>query len=69
MALFAKDAAPLGQPYWWEDVAWPALDGALPRKVDLLVVGGGYTGLSAAIAAHDAGAKVAVIDAGRPDVS
>ena len=66
MALFAKDAAPLGQPYWWEDVVWPALDGALPRKVDLLVVGGGYTGLSAAIAAHDAGAKVAVIDAGRP---
>ena len=30
------------------------------------MIGAGYTGLSAAIAAHDAGAKVAVIDSGLP---
>ncbi|KNG93516.1 hypothetical protein ATO11_09860 [Pseudaestuariivita atlantica] len=34
--------------------------------LDLLIIGAGYTGLSAAIAAHDAGAKVSVVDAGQP---
>ncbi len=60
------DAFIPGRPYWWEGVAWPELDAVLPDQVDLLVIGAGYTGLSAAIAAHDAGAKVAVVEAGEP---
>lgn len=55
-----------GFPYWWEGADWKALDAAAPDRVDLLIIGAGYTGLSAAIAAHDAGAKVAVVDAAVP---
>ncbi len=64
--LFASDAAEPGHPYWWDGMNWPTLDAPPPDHVDLLVIGAGYTGLSAAIAAHDAGANVAVIDAGQP---
>ena len=65
MSLFTPEAQPR-HPYWWDDVTWPDLLDEPPDEVDLLVIGGGYTGLSAAIAAHDAGAKVAVIDSGLP---
>ena len=65
MSLFTPEARP-GRPYWWDDVTWPALDEGLPDQTDLLVIGAGYTGLSAAIAAHDAGARVTVIDSGQP---
>ena len=58
--------APAGTPYWWEVADWPDLSAPPPGKVDVLIVGAGFTGLSAAIAAHDAGARVAVIDAGQP---
>ncbi|GAB4294378.1 MAG: FAD-dependent oxidoreductase [Roseovarius sp.] len=55
-----------GRPLWWDALEdAPAAD-PLPGKVDLLVVGGGYAGLSAAIAAHDCGAQVAVVDSGEP---
>jgi len=63
--MLAADAK-LGQPFWWEGAEWPDLAGALPDQCDLLVIGAGYTGLSGAIAAHEAGAKVVVIDAGQP---
>ncbi len=63
--IFTPDATP-GTPYWWEDVTWTDLPDTPPAQVDVLIIGAGYTGLSAAIAAHDAGAKVAVIDAGHP---
>ena len=66
MNLFAEDAAEPGHPYWWEDAVWPELSNHPPDRVDLLIIGGGFTGLSAAIAAHDTGARVAVIDAGQP---
>lgn len=65
MSLFAPGAK-LGQPYWWDDVVWPDMPDEPPEQVDLLVIGAGYTGLSAAIAAHDAGASVAVIESGQP---
>ena len=65
MSLFTPEAE-LKRPYWWDDVTWPDLPEDPPDVVDLLIVGGGYTGLSAAIAAHDAGAKVVVIDSGLP---
>lgn len=65
MSLFGPDTVP-GRPYWWDDVTWPELEGELPATTDLLVIGAGYTGLCAAIAAHDAGARVVVIDSGQP---
>lgn len=66
MSLFSPDAATPGHPYWWEGADWPDLNDPPPEKLDLLIIGAGFTGLSAAIAAHDRGAKVAVIDAGQP---
>lgn len=64
--LFTGEAEP-GRPYWWDGIEWPDLSAsALPADVDLLVIGAGYCGLSAAIAGQDAGATVAVIDAGVP---
>lgn len=60
------DEAKLGRPYWWDAAAPQPADDPLPKRVDLLVVGAGYAGLSAAIAAHDSGASVAVVDAGDP---
>ena len=58
--------APLGQPYWWREAVWGDYDQPPPANIDVLIIGAGFTGLSAAIAAHDAGGKVAVIDAGQP---
>ena len=66
MSIFAPDAAPAGFPYWWEGRDKPHESDPVPPETDLLVVGAGYTGLSAAIAAHDAGARVAIVDAGYP---
>lgn len=67
MSLFADNADSLGTPYWWEHgAALPDLPSKLPGKTELLIVGAGYTGLSAAIAACDAGAQVVVVDAGIP---
>ncbi len=54
--------ARVGQPYWWDAAAPLPADDPLPERCDILVIGGGYAGLSAAIAAHDAGASVAVVD-------
>ena len=54
-----------GRPYWW-DVEPEATEDDPPSEVDLLVIGAGFTGLSAAIAAHDAGVSVAVVEKGVP---
>ncbi|MEL7255879.1 MAG: FAD-binding oxidoreductase, partial [Pseudomonadota bacterium] len=56
----------LGRPYWWDAALPEPANGALPDSCDVLVIGAGYAGLSAAIAAHDAGARVVVVDAGDP---
>ncbi|MEO1551566.1 MAG: FAD-dependent oxidoreductase [Pseudomonadota bacterium] len=58
--------AELGHPYWWDAAPPDHTSDDLPGRVDVLVIGAGFTGLSAAIAAHDAGASVAVVDAGLP---
>jgi glycine/D-amino acid oxidase-like deaminating enzyme len=60
------DEAEIGRPYWWDRDSEPVSDELDATSVDVLVVGAGYTGLSAAIAARDAGASVAVVDAGTP---
>ena len=65
MSDWTGDAAP-GTPYWWEAAAPEPADDPMPKRCDVLVIGAGYAGLSAAIAAHECGAHVAVVDAGTP---
>jgi glycine/D-amino acid oxidase-like deaminating enzyme len=54
-------------PYWHD--AAPRRNGPfaeVPRQVDVLVIGSGYTGVSAARTLAKAGREVVVLDAGRP---
>jgi len=52
-------------PFWVDDFPRPeSLTGSIPEQTDYLVVGSGYTGLSAARRLASAGKDVAVIDAG-----
>jgi glycine/D-amino acid oxidase-like deaminating enzyme len=51
--------------YWAETAAWPAIaERDWPASVDVVVIGGGYTGLSAGRALAMRGARVAVLEAG-----
>ena len=53
----------LPTPYWWDAApvsTLPRVD--LPRQVDVVVIGEGYTGLSAAIRLAQAGRSVIVLD-------
>lgn len=53
-------------PLWMENVALPALTvPALPADVDILIVGAGYTGLSAARETAAAGRSTLVLDSSR----
>ncbi len=56
-----------GTPYWWETGA-PLADLAhLAREeCDILIIGAGFTGLTAALTASKSGARVTVVDAGVP---
>lgn len=65
MLKWSGDERP-GHPYWWDGLDMPDLPDAPPDRADILIIGAGYTGLSAAIAAHDAGAGVVVVDALNP---
>ncbi len=50
-------------PYWWEDAPREKGDIGTPTaESDLIVVGSGYTGLSAALVCAEAGMSVTVID-------
>jgi len=52
------------EPYWWEDAPRPPRsDAALPAKVDVLVIGAGYTGLMAARETAKGGRATLVLDA------
>jgi glycine/D-amino acid oxidase-like deaminating enzyme len=52
------------EPYWWEAAPRPQLaQVSLPKQVDVLVIGSGYTGLSAATETARAGRSTLVIDA------
>ena len=55
------------RPWWWE---WAPRDmrppGALPKSADVVIVGSGYAGLSAALTLARAGREVMVLDAGVP---
>jgi glycine/D-amino acid oxidase-like deaminating enzyme len=53
-----------GRNYWLDTVTMPAgNDGDLPAHVDIVIVGAGFTGLSAARALAKKGANVAVLEA------
>ena len=55
------------EPYWLATAPGfaSAAQGPVAGKVDVAVIGGGFTGLSAALALAKAGASVAVLEAGR----
>lgn len=59
--IFAADYAET--PYWWRAAPPQASPGDLPARVDVLVVGAGYSGLSAALETARAGRSTLVIDA------
>ncbi|MEC9345130.1 MAG: FAD-binding oxidoreductase [Pseudomonadota bacterium] len=55
------------RPWWREDAGRPAPpEPDLPATVDVVIVGAGYTGLSAALTLAQSGARVAVFDSGDP---
>jgi glycine/D-amino acid oxidase-like deaminating enzyme len=54
-------------PYWWEDfAAHQGQPAALPADCDVVVVGAGLTGCSAALTLAKAGQNVVLLDAERP---
>lgn len=54
-------------PYWYDQVPEaPRLADALPQEVDVVIVGAGYTGLSAAVTLARGGRSTLVIDAEDP---
>lgn len=55
-------------PYWWDKSTFSQVPDqeTLPREVDILIVGAGLTGLSAARTAAKAGRSVLVVDQNPP---
>lgn len=53
----------MGRPYWWDAAPPQTKTGPLPKEVDVLVVGSGFTGLSAALTLARSGRSVLVCDA------
>ncbi|MFQ3212102.1 MAG: NADPH-dependent 2,4-dienoyl-CoA reductase/sulfur reductase-like enzyme, partial [Oceanospirillaceae bacterium] len=49
-------------PYWWQDQPQYRNTEAPPAKADCVVVGAGFTGLSAALTLAQAGRQVVVLD-------
>lgn len=51
-------------PYWWDETPPPELgDPEIPRRTDVVIVGSGYTGLSAALQTARGGRATVVLDA------
>jgi glycine/D-amino acid oxidase-like deaminating enzyme len=60
--IFTSDFQAL--PYWWDQTPRPDLgQPPLPARADVVVVGSGYTGLSAALQTARGGRSTVVIDA------
>ncbi len=59
--------APKLKPYWWEAAPRRQTPGcSLPARADVVVVGSGFTGLSAALTLLDRARSVVVLDSGVP---
>jgi glycine/D-amino acid oxidase-like deaminating enzyme len=54
------------RPYWWDAAPRPATGGVLPRQADVVIVGSGFTGLSAALTLLRHGRSVAVLERDAP---
>lgn len=62
----SSDAARAGlidRPFWWDAAPPQSRSGELPASVDVLIVGSGFTGLSAALTLARAGRSVLVCEA------
>jgi len=60
-SIFSADFK--AQPYWWDSTPRPAeSEQALPEKVDVLIIGSGYTGLNCGIQTARGGRDTLVID-------
>lgn len=54
-------------PFWWEAYEPPEPgDDTLPARADVVIVGGGYTGICCALTLREAGVDAVVLEAGRP---
>jgi len=63
--FFATDA--VDTPYWWEAAKPQASpDAECPSQVEVAIIGGGFTGLNAALTLAKAGKQVAVFEAEAP---
>ena len=63
--VFAEDFAE--EPWWWTAAPRPKEPAQpLPERIDVAIVGSGYTGLSAALTLARAGRTVVVVEAGAP---
>jgi glycine/D-amino acid oxidase-like deaminating enzyme len=52
-------------PYWWDDAPRPVVPHApLPDRADVVIIGAGYTGLTAALVLARAGRSVLVVEKG-----
>jgi glycine/D-amino acid oxidase-like deaminating enzyme len=61
-SIFTEDFK--AQPFWWDATPRPAIDEqTLPRQVDVLIIGSGYTGLNCALETSAGGMDTLVIDA------
>ena len=52
--------------YWWQDTSLKREPRNLPSEADVVIIGGGFTGLSAGLAMLRAGRSVVIIDKGQP---
>jgi glycine/D-amino acid oxidase-like deaminating enzyme len=61
---------PKSEPFWWDDAGAPASPPVqpLPAEVDVLVIGAGLTGLTAALTLAKWGKSVLALDAGAPGI-
>lgn len=62
--LIGGQQAVRDNPLWWDEAGPVIRSPAIPAQVDVLIVGGGYTGLSAALTLARNGRSVMVSDAG-----
>lgn len=65
MDINIRDNPPSPTPFWWDATPRPQLAHApLPDQADVVIVGSGYAGTSAAISAARTGASVLVLESG-----